>query len=471
MKLIEALRLAPAPNDVAVVTVIGGGGKTSLIFRMAQEVVHGGGRAVTATTTRVAVGQMQRAPALLQLRDGKLDAAAWDQLARALDDHSHCFVVGSEVLLKGKQSGVAPEVIDAIAERAQALGIAAIAVEGDGSRTLPIKAPAAHEPVIPSCTTVVLTTLGLDALGAPLDEEHAHRPELIRMLLGLPAQGMQRLTPAQAARLLLSAEGGAKGVPASARLLPVLNKADVIAHRAPGRLIAAALAHAGSPSLLTAAGNDAVEPVLERWGPVAAVVLAAGESRRFGAAKQVAAVDGEPMVVRAARRALESGAQSVYVITGAHAEATAEALAPLLAAESGRLQLLHNEAWATGQSSSLRTALEALPPTVEALLCLPVDQPWLESVLLRRMVAEWRNGALLVAASVEGGVRGAPALFDRSTFAELAAVRGDLGGRELLRRHATRLVALPAPAATLVDVDRAQDLDSASASALGSASG
>lgn len=465
MDLIPALRLASSLNGAshtpAVVTVVGGGGKTSLVFRLAQELVARGGRVVTATTTRVAVHQLARAPALLRLREGRLAPDSWGALEQALDACSHCFVVGSETLLKGKQAGVEAEVIDALASRAAALGIAAIVVEGDGSRTLPVKAPAEHEPVIAPSTTLVLAALGLDAIGAPLIEDRVHRPERIRTILGLPAVGDERLTPAQAVALLLHPDGSARALPAGARFLPVLNKADVPSHLAPGRLIAALLAQAGSASLLAAAGNEARPPVLERWGPVAAVVLAAGKSRRFGSPKQLALVEGEPMVQRATRRALESGARRVLVVTGAHAEAVEAALQPLAAEAGKRLRVVRNPAWATGQSSSLRTAVQALEQDahrMEAMLCLPVDQPWLEAPLLRRLVREWQNGADLAAAAVNGEMRGAPAIFDRSLFPELSAVEGDKGGRELLRRHAAQVAQISAEARSLADIDEPGDL-------------
>ena len=148
MELNAALGLGEQAPRPAVITVVGGGGKTSLLFRLADELVARGGRVVTATTTRVAVHQLERAPALLRLPGGSLQPQHLGALEQALAAHGHCFVVGSETLLNGKQAGVEAEVIDALAERGAALGLDAIVVEGDGSRTLPVKAPAAHEPPI-----------------------------------------------------------------------------------------------------------------------------------------------------------------------------------------------------------------------------------------------------------------------------------------------------------------------------------
>lgn len=455
MWLIPALRLGLDTRAPDVVTVVGGGGKTSLLFRLADEITGQGKRVVTATTTRVAGYQLQRAPAHIRIHDNQLP---YDELARRLDEHGHCLLVGTETLLNGKQAGVAPHLIDELAAQPEKLAIAAIVVEADGSRTLPVKAPADHEPVVPQSTTLLAACLGLDAIGAPLDDAHAHRAERIRALLGVddPAQ---RLTAAHAARLLTHPQGGAKALPPSADFLPILNKADTAPRLAAGRQIAALLAREGVPALITALGAPQGEPVLERWGPVAVVVLAAGEGSRFaaGGPKQAALVQGEPLVRIAVRNALESGAKHVLLVTGAHEPETRTALGNLVDV-TPRLRLVHNPGWSQGQAGSLRSGIQALPATVQAAILMPVDQPWLEPVLLRRLIALWQGGADLAAPFVDGEVRGAPALFDRRHFGELAALSGDRGGRGILLRERAHVAVLPTDAATLADVDEPADL-------------
>ncbi len=406
-------------------------------------------RVVTTTTTRVTLRQLELAPAHLRLTSSALPV---DDLARALDAHSHCLLVGNETLLNGKQTGLAPEMVDALVVHAARLGIGAIVLEADGSRTLPVKVPANHEPVVPQSSTLLVPVVGLDAVGAPVDDAHAHRAARMRALLEMgdvPAP----LTPSQAVRLLLHPNGGAKGLPQAARLLPVFNKAEAPARLAVGRICASVATASGAPTLIAAAGREDGEPVLERWGAVAVILLAAGASRRFGAPKQAALVDGEPMARRAARTALASGAQHVVMVTGAHAALVQEAVADLA---DPRLQLVHNPEWAQGQSTSLRAGLAALPHAVQAVICLPVDQPWVEPALLRRMIALWRSGSDIVAPIADGVLRGAPALFDCSHFGALAAVTGDQGGRVLLARHT--VTTLPVDAATLADVDAPEDL-------------
>lgn len=449
MDLISALRLGLSPAAPDVVAVTGGGGKTTTAFRLAREVVTAGGRAVLTTTTRVAVHQLGAAPAVLLVAGDALPLAG---LEAALDAHGWCLVAGEERLYNEKQAGISPALVDELAGASAQLGLAAIIVEADGSRTLPVKAPADHEPVIPPSTTHMLALLGLDAVGAAIDAAHTHRPERIRSLLGLDADAPVRLTPAHTARLIAHPSGGAKHLPPGARFAALLNKADSPTRLALGRLAAACLNAAAIPALLAATGQADREPVAERWEPAAALVLAAGASSRFGSPKQLALVDGEPLAARAARVALDSGAQRVIVVTGAHAAAVESALRGL------PVTLVHNPAWASGQSSSLRAGVDALRGEEGALLCLPVDQPFLDPALLRRLMQAWRMGAQIAAPRVEGALRGAPALFDRRFFTALRQVEGDAGGRALFAAYPDAVTAVPASAASLRDVDHPGDL-------------
>ncbi|MCC6169359.1 MAG: NTP transferase domain-containing protein, partial [Caldilineaceae bacterium] len=118
-------------------------------------------------------------------------------------------------------------------------------------------------------------------------------------------------------------------------------------------------------------------------------------------------------------------------------------------------------------------------PEIEAAIFTPVDQPFVPPALLRRLAQGWRMGAPLAAPVVEGALhgapvvegalhgapvvdsalRGAPALFDRGLWPELMAVRGDVGGREVLRRHAATAHAIPAQTAWLRDLDTPDDFE------------
>ncbi|NJN81921.1 MAG: putative selenium-dependent hydroxylase accessory protein YqeC [Caldilineaceae bacterium] len=453
--LTSALLLAPHCATPEVVSFVGGGGKSSAMARLADELTARGRRVVVTTTTHIAERQSNWFGPLIEMRGELVDYAL---VTTALDTEGKCLI--AQATHGGKRMGIKPDQVDALVTAAADLALDAVLIEADGSRGLPVKAPAAHEPVIPDCTTLLVSVLGLDGIGARLDETHVHRPDILRRLLGLPSADLEvRLAPAMVAQLLTDDRGGAKSKPSGARQLCLLNKADNAPRRWMARLVAHRLVEAGYPSVIAALGLEDRERDVERWAPTAAVVLAAGQAQRMGRAKQLVEIDGVTLLERAVRVALQSSAQQVMVVTGAHAESVRPLLLDLQRRADGRLRHAHNPNWASGQASSVAAAIGALSPAFGAAIFLPVDQPFLEPLLLRRLAQGWRQGAQLVAPMVDGEIRGAPALFDRVFWPALNSLTGDVGGKLLLRQHRDAVVAVEADATWLRDIDTPADLD------------
>lgn len=182
---------------------------------------------------------------------------------------------------------------------------------------------------------------------------------------------------------------------------------------------------------------------------VAAVILAAGGSTRFGAPKQLLPWQGRPLIAHVADMAWMAGLSPVVVVVGAEAEQVTPALA-------GReVQVLRNYRWPEGMSASLNLGVAALPSTVEAAIFLPVDQPLVDARFLRSLVAYWQqHDAGIVVPVGREERRGTPVLFARRYFAELAQLSGDIGGRALFAQYADDLVTMPvADPDVLTDVD------------------
>ncbi|MDJ0850439.1 MAG: nucleotidyltransferase family protein [Myxococcota bacterium] len=179
-----------------------------------------------------------------------------------------------------------------------------------------------------------------------------------------------------------------------------------------------------------------------------AVLLAAGGSRRLGRPKQLLVEEGEALVRRAARAALDAGVEEVVVVLGAHAAEVADALAGLA------LRTVENADWRAGLGSSIACGVRAAEG--DAVLLLLADQPGVDAALLRRLLAAARAGHRRVACAYDD-VRGVPALFsDPDDLARLAELSGDRGARTLLAARPDSVHAIDAPEAAF-DIDDEAD--------------
>ncbi len=169
---------------------------------------------------------------------------------------------------------------------------------------------------------------------------------------------------------------------------------------------------------------------------VAALVLAAGHSRRMGACNKLLIADGSgtPMVARVVNNAARSGARPVIVVTG-HDHARVRA------ALAGRSVLVvHAPDHAEGLSTSLRAGLEAVPPEAEGVLVCLGDMPLVSGEAMARLVAAFdpARGHLAVIPTWRGE-RGNPVLWSRDVIPVMRALTGDQGARSLLDDHAGRV--------------------------------
>ena len=328
------------------------------------------------------------------------------QLSALLAAHSHVLVAGNVVIEQDKVSGPAPEVVDHIVSHP---AVDVVIVEGDGSRRLPLKAPAAHEPVIPATTTLLIPMAGLDVIGRPLTPEYVHRPTLIAAITG--AQPGETITPALIAAALAHPDGGAKGLPGTARLMPFLNKADDTVSLENGRETARSLLLRPQVDSVAIGALEGAEPMREVWTRVGAVVLAGGGAKRFGALKQLASWHNGSLVAHVTTQAVNcEDICRVVVTTGAGAPEVGAAVA------GAGVEIAFVEDWAIGQSRSVQTGLAVLlvgEPRLGAAIFLLADQPGVTPALIHALVQRHRETLAPVVAPRYRGQRGNPVLFDR----------------------------------------------------------
>jgi molybdenum cofactor cytidylyltransferase len=178
---------------------------------------------------------------------------------------------------------------------------------------------------------------------------------------------------------------------------------------------------------------------------IAAVVLAAGESKRFGDVKQLLLLDRVLENVRAAKL------DHVVVVLGAHANEIRSAV------RFGGERVVLNEDFAQGMSTSIQAGLRALPAEADAAMIVLGDQPFVTAATMDLLIDEYRRARPPAVAPTVDGRRGNPVIIDRALFGELMELRGDLGFRAIAARHAVLEVPV-GDRGVLTDVDTPADL-------------
>lgn len=437
MNLSQALRLSSAPR----LAFVGAGGKTTALFQIARE--YNSPVLVTATT--------HLSPQQAQLGDQHYTISSPEQI-ESLHPHDIqgvCVFTGPPDG-SGRLAGLPGTLLERLLRLAQVLSVPLL-IEADGSRQLPVKAPAAHEPVIPTFVDTVVVLAGLSALGKPFSSQTVHRPEEFARLSSLSSGEV--IDAGALRRVLVHAEGGLKGIPPGARRILLLNQADTDALQSQAR--AMLLQRSGQPELLPAyhavvIASLAQEQIFAVHEPVAGILLAAGGASRFGSPKQLLSYQGMPLVRRLARVALASGLSPVLVVSGAYTPEIRQAL------EGLAVDLLHNPDWQAGQSTSVKVGVNALPPEAGAVIFLLADQPFVDDSLVRALVEAHAQSLAPIVAPMVDGRRSNPVLFDRRTWEDFASLTGDAGGRALFSRYPATWVPWNDPR-LLLDVDTTED--------------
>lgn len=199
-----------------LVSLVGGGGKSTLLFALGNELAAAGKRVILTTTTKMGTDQVLAVPTICWSADTDCAMEALDKpgpvmLLTYADDH--------------KVTGPTPEAIDQLFLQSNA---DYIVVEADGSKGRPLKAPAGHEPVIPPASTTVVILIGIDAVGRRMAEV-THRTKVAQRFLGTAPDHI--LTAADCAAIVLHPAGALRACPPQSRVIVAVTKVTTDAKR------------------------------------------------------------------------------------------------------------------------------------------------------------------------------------------------------------------------------------------------
>ena len=203
-----------AGPGTSIIALVGAGGKTSLAYALARELTDAGEFVAFTKTTNVTANTFRRDARLIVEPDAERmrgELGRVRQTGQRLVGLATGYIRSD--LLQGLRTG---EVTDLVSSGA----VDRVLVEADGARRRRIKSPSEREPNLPAGTGALVAVVSADAIGLPLNEETAHRPELLSEIGGLELGAT--IDPTHVARLMTSPAGGLKRRPAGARFVCAL---------------------------------------------------------------------------------------------------------------------------------------------------------------------------------------------------------------------------------------------------------
>lgn len=186
---------------------------------------------------------------------------------------------------------------------------------------------------------------------------------------------------------------------------------------------------------------------------VGVILLAAGESKRFGSAKQLLDIKGQPMIKRMALAAFKSEATEVMVVLGAQVEDIKAVL------NDPGLEITINQDWQKGLGSSLKTGLKAIlkkQPELEACIVMLADQPLVDTSYLNHMIRMYKEHKEKIIASSYADTIGAPVLYHQDMFRDLLNLKDDQGAKNLLENKLNEVYTIAFPGGQ-ADIDTQED--------------
>lgn len=218
MKLLEALNLHTFP---CVISIIGGGGKTTTMTVLARELAAQGKRVLVTTTTHISIEQ----GGLFQALIVENNYGRAKEKIQAHIDYTNTICLVSHRVAENKYKGISKEWVDNLILEGY---FDVIIVEADGAKGRSFKAPGEFEPVIPESTHLYILVIGMDAIYKPITEEFVHRPEIILKLAGYPEdkRGI-KLTESIIIRVIFHKQGLLKDIHPQDAVFILINKVDL----------------------------------------------------------------------------------------------------------------------------------------------------------------------------------------------------------------------------------------------------
>jgi probable selenium-dependent hydroxylase accessory protein YqeC len=239
---IYTLRQAFQIHPGEVISLVGAGGKTTLMFALSQELISPKKLVITTTTTKILAPSPSQSPHMMISREEK---EIIDFILKNGTRLSHISVASEQLEASGKLQGIRSELVLQLIKLDP---VSYIIVEADGAAHRSLKAPdLAFEPVIPPNTSMIIPVIGIDALGCELAEEYVFRSKIAAQLTG---RALGEIVSADTIAILMTHPLGIiSGTPVHARIIPFINKIDLLPDLSKARDLASRILEENHPQI------------------------------------------------------------------------------------------------------------------------------------------------------------------------------------------------------------------------------
>jgi molybdenum cofactor cytidylyltransferase len=192
--------------------------------------------------------------------------------------------------------------------------------------------------------------------------------------------------------------------------------------------------------------------------PTAGILLAAGESTRFGKPKQLLTLGGRFLIEWALAAALGSNLDRVVLVLGCEHERILCSLGS--STSHPKCEILVNPAYRSGQSTSLQAGLLRIRHDFPSAMFLLGDQPLVDAALINLLLERYTGSEKPICVPTHRGIRGNPTLFGSPFYPEILKLAGDKGARDIIAAHLAKVLAVEIPdPLVFLDIDRREDVE------------
>lgn len=407
-----------------IISFVGGGGKTSSLFKLAKELKAKNKKVLVTTTTKIFVPEAGDFDTLIITPQPGVDILK--------PAEGTITVWGRNLLAKGeKLEGIEPVLIDSVFA---AGSFDYLLVEADGAKQKPVKAPAAHEPVIPSFTNKTVGIIGLSALNKKVDTE-VFRNEIFKSICGdSPILNLEQIF-----RLITHPEGLFKNTPEHSGKYLFLNQVEGEPLKKAAFILINMLDKAEFylDGLIIGSLREEIFYQYPERKHVTGIIMAAGFSRRMGQQdKLLLKLDsGVLLIEKIIKEALASDLDEVILV-----------YQNPQVGEIGKkygIKTFFNPEAVKGQSVSVKIGVENAHSKTNGYMFIPGDMPFLDKKLINKLLFVFRNSNFPIIVPYYDKHPGMPAVFSAFLKPELLGITGDEGGRSIIRKNSSWVKCVP----------------------------